>query len=374
MSERDRKRKIGTLLIAAVLLVAYLGGHGLLLLLGLSSTAGEKLAWDSTQFDDYGEGGSRKAELYVNYSRLYLLHRDVAIREDVKWLFGGEIRLLDGSEDRARTFRFFYFNVSNGYWSHPYYFEYEGNGDSNRFDVVFTHSTRFYRPGEYVLRVDDLLIDSNTTFRGTSRILVYDETFRMIEDFQNKASGYFEILLALLISLIIITAWTQFGVVVSWVDLKWEWRAFWKSPYADVLLFFLLLHGFDLLTTLVGLSHGAWELNDFFRIDMYGSILASFLIIGGFGFFLFYFHDPMPKSRRTLPFDPAFLVYLIGFGIVAGIAKIAVVASNLDVLMTLAGEDVHLITLAAIIVSTVLFVVWRTLRRVLQKRKKVVRK
>ena len=351
-----------------VLIVAYLVGQGMFLILGLSSASGERLWRDSTQWDDFSEDGLRDAELYVNYSSFYLLHRDVVVNEDVKWLFSGEIRLLDHSENESRRLRFYYYNVSYGYMSHPFYYDYEGADDQNRFAVRFNHITRFYRPGDYILRVDDLLLDSNITFEGRGRILVYDETFRMIEDFQDTNLGVLEVILGLVILTLLVSAWIQFAFVVSWVDLKWEWRMFWKSAYADVFSFFLLMFSFDIFTTLVGLSYGAWEMNDFYRVDMLGGIWFSVLVILGIGFFAFYHSDRGTFHLRGISFAPSFLVYLAGFG-AAGLLRIQIVDSNLNVLRLLAGHEVYQLALIAIIGCAVIFSIW-ILIRVLRRRQK----
>ncbi len=356
--------------------MAYFGGHGSFLILGLSNTPGivglstvpsEKRWCDSTSFGDFAEGGFHKAELSVDYSCLYLLHRDVVIRDDVKWIFNGEIRLLDGSEGQSRRFRFYYYNVSNGYMSHPVYFDYRGNNNSDSFHVQFVGTTKFYRPGDYLLRIDDLLIDSNITFYGYGRVMVYDETFRMIEDFQNMAIGYSEIILTLIILLIVISAWTSLGVVVSWVDLKYEWKAFWKSNYAIVFSFFLMTFFFDILTTMVGLFHGAWEVNDFFRVDMLGATWAAILFMAGIGFLVFYFRDKNIVKLLGREYPASWLGYSIGFG-VAGLVRFYIVGNNLWVVNLVGGPELFVGTMIVILGCIIVFVLWAG-RRLFHKRR-----
>lgn len=368
VSEREKQKQRNALLLSAILIIAYLLGHGILLLAGLSSVHGEKPWNDHSQYDDFSENNTRIAELYVNYSAFYLLHREIVIQEDVKWLFSGEIRLLDNSESQSRRFRFYYENLSNGYMSHPVYFDYEGTNESNRFKIVFNGITKFYRPGDYVLRVDDLLIGSNITFQGYAKVLVYDETFRMIEDFQNKTEGYFRIMLGLLILVLVLSAWTHFGLVVSWVELKWESRIFRKSAYWDVFSLFVLMFFFDILTTVVGLSHGAWELTDFYRVDMFGGVWFSVLMISGIGFFAFHFRDKGMITVRGHSVSLSFLVYLAAFGI-ASLLRTFVVSSNLNVVRLIGGEEAFFFTLGAILVIAFVFGVW-VISRVLRRRRR----
>lgn len=85
MSERERKRSVGVFLLFLILTVAYLFGHGALLLLGFSSNVGDEFWWDQTPYDKYAEDNQTKGELNIESSVLYTTHRDFVPYEDVRW-------------------------------------------------------------------------------------------------------------------------------------------------------------------------------------------------------------------------------------------------------------------------------------------------
>jgi hypothetical protein len=375
-SQEDKERigKHRAILFLVILLAINVAGRGILVLGGLSSVQGEKFWKGPPDLLTYNIDNLREGEVDIDYNWLHRIGRDIVVGKDVRWILSCRITLFGNDEYIERHFSFYFLNISNGHVSDRVLVKYGADNDFGNKSVVFDRHIKFYRPGEYVLRVVDQLPGSEVNFTGHSSILVYGEELSAAEDLHDDTVGFLLLTTGFLVFLIAIyislnSTWKDLGLSALWEEIKEEWHTFWGSWYGDILVVLWMLISFDVLTTFVSLPHGGWEGNETARKDMYGTVWFNIFLVLCTGFFMFFLRRFVRlvdrKDHWLNRLDIGLLSFLV-LGALWGFLWAEAVVGNLGYVETIGGGEIYVATLFVIIVvaiGTTSILVLRHLRK-----------
>lgn len=360
-NEKRKSRDRRVVFLIFLLVSAALIGHALLILSGLTSLEGGKEWSDYSRNDKYAENGTILARLDIDYNWLFTEHGEVSVKEDVRWAFQGSITLSDGSHNVSRRFIFHYYNTSNGRYSQAIFYDYEGSNDSNPLSVRFSGAIQFYRSGEYILRVDDdYLIDSNITFRGSRKIMVYDATYAIVEDMKDTTVASFEMTLGLTLFSLVILGREHFGLTTSLADVRNEVRAFLMSSYMGAYAFLLLLTGFYITFGVVSVSYGTHVPGQVFGMAYAGNLWLIMFGLFGLGLLVFQYRDTDIIVIRSISIEQSFLVYAAIIGSFSFVL-ISILPERLGNIQEILGDEPYLVSLTTMLLLSLIYtvsVVW----------------
>ena len=360
-----KDKENASIFLCAVFVVTYLLGHGALILGGLSSVQDEEVWFQYPITLSHSNNQSRVADLEIRMNRLYRLGSDFVANQETRWIFIGRIIIYGSEEFKERDFLFFFHNDSHEYFSDRVRVNYGEDSDYGNKSIVIDKSIKFYRPGGYTLRVVDDVGAPEINFTSPSRVFIADEVVVMVEDFRDDVIGSMLIISGLLIIVLLSSAWDRLELKDYWKEAKDEWTLFWRSWQSDILILLWMLVAFDIITTLVALSHGGWESNEMARKDMYGFIWLTVLFFLGFSFLGFFLRSNKDRWwKRPDLWLFAFFVLIVSY------MRVYAVTNNLEVVAILAGQEAFLLTLGVILSIVALYVIFLAFRIITTMREK----
>jgi hypothetical protein len=330
------RRKSGSLLIFLLAVGSVLGGQGTLFVIGLSSVHGENHWCDYSSDADYAPNNTVLARLRIGTSCFSRTGGDFAADQEFRWKLNITLSFLDGTRLEERDLKVYYQDSRLGHISRMETVHYGAENDFGNASIHFDRNIKFYREGIYSLRVRDDLVGSDVFFSGWLNITIHSRLFAMTERFVNVMVGSVMILGVGIVALFVVSVWEKLGFAQGWREITRDWREFWLSYYGLALFLLLLLVSYDVITTIFGLSYGAYEKNDWARVDMWGYVWLTYVALMGVSFFLFSWGRNEKLQIRNWGFALGpffFAVFVLGFGYL----RVDAVANNLSLLNVVAG-------------------------------------